>query len=323
MYEIIEAAGVRGRSRTTEQDSQRFWFDDDGLDSELRFHHKLSYVEGAISSAYDSGDLKRIEDCFRRLFWIHPWVESEPILSHYETFIVLAALRLGQFFADRFVFNGAYRICESSRKLLLAKHKRRLEEGLPPRPDSECWYRLYTVLSELKWKGERSARDRMMAPERIIGDYLTVEEQLLHNLKLHPSKAPTRDNRMKEALGWCGLSVIKMTMRWCIELATGLIEHFNQVHGPILNKRIGHFQIFKPDEHPSPWYWDFELYKWCMIGYGTEDEALLCHQWRLESRRAEGFSEESLKAFKTATDYELQFLLSRKSEYEALRARAK
>ena len=74
----------------------------------------------------------------------------------------------------------------------------------------------------------------------------------------------------------------------------------------------------KPLAANSPWYWDHELFKWCILGPGTEDEASLCHQWRLDSARAKSEQEMNLESYRDCTGKELDYLLNIQNTQEML-----
>jgi hypothetical protein len=287
---------------------RRFWLSYEGLSSESFFRRKLHSLVNEIMTAYNADDLPRMERALERIIWVEPLVQTEPYLSLYETGLVLATIPIALAAANRFDFDRGYRIAQHCRDVLIGKRNRREEMGLAYRADSECWYRLYNLLAELKWKGPAEMRDRVTSPENLICDYLKIERRCLQYLEAQPSDYPDRDKNVLEALGWCGLQIIKMAARWCPQHVNVLIDGFNRTHGRVLAPEIGHFLEFKPTDAHNPLYWDFELYKWCVQGPGTPEEATLCNQWRLDAmRKLYGMAEAT--SFVDGCERELAFFL--------------
>jgi hypothetical protein len=282
LKDLLTGAGGQG---TGHEVNRRFWLSYEGLSSESFFRRKLFSVVLEISTAYNADDLERMERALERIIWVEPLVQSEPYLSIYETGLVLATIPIALTAASRFDFDRGYRIAQYCREVLIGKRNRREEMGLSYRADSECWYRLYNLLAELKWKGPADMRDRITSPENLICDYLKIERRCMQYMETSPSDNPDRDQNVLEALGWCGLQIIKMSARWCPQHVNVLIDGFNRTHGSVLTPEIGHFLEFRPLDAQNPWYWDFELYKWCVQGPGTPEEATLCNQWRLDATR--------------------------------------
>lgn len=293
-----------------EQENQVYWFSNEGLTSELCFHRKVYYLVSSIAAAYRQNNTQDMARELQQLVWVEPHVKAEPFLSIYESGLVSSLLYTAHACADRYLLDEGYSIIQGARETLIAKRERRSGLGLGYRADSECWFRLYEVLAVLKWKGSSLHRNLMMTPEQIISEYLEVEERCINNLINSPIKDPKRNERYFSDLGWCLLQVIKMAIRWCPDEHPRLIKHFNKVHGNILALKTGQFMAGKPLAAESPWYWDHELFKWCILGPGTEDEACLCHQWRLDSARAKGEQDINLESYRSCTGKELDYLLN-------------
>jgi len=297
---------------------QQYWASNEGLTSELRFHSKLYYLVNSIGVAYRTNNSEELAASLRRLLWVDDYVIGEPFLSVYETGLVNAILYIGHACADRHLLEAGYRVVQRCQELLTAKRERRSEQGLPPRPDSECWYRSYGLLAELKWKGSVQLRDRLLTPEQVVAEFNAVEQRCLDYLQTNPSQDPTRDERVKAGLGWYGLQVVKMVITWCPQYRDEMVQHFNAVHGDILKCETGHFVSHRPNQPTNPWYWDLELFKWCMCGPGSSDEAALCHQWCIDSARNKGLPADVLTAYRNNSSRELEFLLERHSARAAL-----
>jgi hypothetical protein len=253
----------------------------------------------------------------RRLLAAEDFMLTEPFLSIFETGMVNAFIFVGHACADRVLLDAGYSLVQRCQELLNAKRERRDALSLPVRPDSECWYRTFGLLAELKWKGPAALRDRLMTPEHLIDEFNAVEQRCLSYLIEHPSQDASRDEKVKAGLGWYGLQVVKMAMTWCPKHKSEMIERFNEIHGDILRLETGHFMLHRSDNASNPWYWDFELFKWCVSGPATPDEAELCSQWRLDAARTSGMPADFLLAFRNASDRELPFLLTMQARQQA------
>ena len=161
------------------QEYEQYWTSDEGLTSELRFHNKLYYLVNTIIASYHHNDLNAAAKDISRLLWADDYIESEPLLSIYESGLVTVFLYIIHACANRYKFEEGYAISERSRNLLLAKRERRRELNLPFRPDSECWYRLFDAVAALKWRGSAKWRNHLYTPEELIDNYLPVEQRCL------------------------------------------------------------------------------------------------------------------------------------------------
>lgn len=289
--------------------NRQYWLSYEGLSSEAYFRQRLFALVNDSQVAFNAGDLNRIEDNLKRIAWVEPLVQAEPLLSFYETGLVMAIWPLAKMAVDRLNFDEAYQLAERCREVLIGKRNRRREMGLGYRPDSECWFRLYTLLAELKWKGPESDRNRVVSPENLVCDYLKIERRCIQYLDGLPLKDEKVNRNVYYGLGECGVQVIKMATRWCPQHVNVLIEDFNRTHGDLLARQPGHFLDSTPKDPRNPWYWDFELYKWCAMGPATPDEATLCHQWRVDSARA-SLDLGDLTGVFAAMNKELEFLLT-------------
>jgi hypothetical protein len=295
---------------------QRFWTEGEGLDSELRFHNKLGIVAAEIHSAYSQNQLEGLRSSIRRLAWAGNYIGREVLVSVYESCLVSASLYVALSLSDRFLVEPAYRICECVKAVLVEKQARRAAQGMPERPDSECWLRMFVCLAELKWKSGADQLDRVLSPDVIIEGYYSRSSQILTNLLQIPSQRPDRDKLVADLVGWCGLQIIKMALMWQPERTAQLVAHFSKLHGPILHTEPGHFLHCRaPRDHPE-WFWDYELFKWCIAGPASYDEAVMCYQWRLDSVRAGRADEASNSSYNLAAQRELEFLLQRGQQLE-------
>lgn len=293
---------------TSHEDNRRYWLSYEGLTSEAYFWQRLVALFNDSWEAQQAGDVERMQVNMERISWVEPMVRTEPYTSMYETGLVMATLPLAYVAAGAFQLGKAYDIAQRCRSLLISKRNRRREMGLSYRPDSEAWYRLYSVLAEMKWKGSSDMRNSVTTPENLVCDYLKIERRCLQFLDGSPGITSVQSRAILFNLGCCGLNVIKMAMRWCPQHVKVLIEDFNETHGQVLAREPGHFVDSKPIDPRNPWYWDFELYKWCTLGPATRDEATLCYQWRTDSLRSSG-QLVNLNAFSSGAARELEFLL--------------
>ncbi|GEM_PF-3249346 len=289
---------------------EEYWLSNEGLSCERQFHSKLCYLVRMLAAAYHQSDIDGMCDAVRRLLWVDERIAEEPFQSIYVTGLVLGLLSVARACSDHYMIADGYAMAENCALLLEAKRDRRAALGLSPRPDSECWYTLYGLVAELKWKGTESDRARTLAPEQIIGEFQTVEKRCLDYLAANPSADPSRNNRVKRNLAWNRLQLIKMAFRWLPGEVKGLISRFNEIHDTGLSPEVGHFQRPQPGHRDDPWYWDLELFKWCVHGPASVDEALLCHQWRLDAMRSRRNPDGSLAAYERSTVREVESLMN-------------
>jgi hypothetical protein len=302
------------------QTDEDYWTSNEGLTSERQFQTKLMYLVNVIQYAYEHNDLDGICDAVRRILWVRDQIEVEPLLSVYVTGLVLSLLVVGHTCADSYQIEDGYRISNQCAILLTAKRMYRAASALPVRPDSECYYRLYELVAELKWKGGEEWLEAFTTPEQLIDEYSGVEQRCLDYLRQTPSNDPTRNLRVKEALGWCRLQIIKVALRWCPGLADELIQGFNKLHGTKFTSEPGAFLDGRCVDAKNPWFWDLELFKWCVRGQATPEEAFLCHQWRLDAMRSKRPDRKGLEAYELATIRELQSLLHLYTDKEGVDA---
>jgi hypothetical protein len=316
MGQVEENNNLNGTSTLTDgqrdfhEANRQYWLSYEGLSSEAYFRQRLFALVNDSRAAYNSGDIARMEKNLERIAWVEPLVQAEPLLSFYETGLVMATLPLADWARDTLDIETAYNLAARCREVLIGKRNRRREMGLGYRPDSECWYKLYSLLANLKWKGLDEHRNRVVTPENLVCDYLKIERRCLKYLDGLPLNDRKENESVYDGLGWCGVQVIKMAARWCPQHVSVLIEDFNNTHGDLLRRQAGHFLDNTPTNARNPWYWDFELYKWCMFGPGTPDEAMLCHQWRLDSTRAVYSARVDLQGVFMGLNNELEFLLN-------------
>ncbi len=305
---LIQTIQSENGQTTFHEANRQYWLAYEGLSSEAYFRQRLFALVNDSRTAFNSGDISRIRENLEKISWVEPLVQAEPLLSFFETGLVMATLPLAEWAAHTLQYEMAYQIAERCREVLIGKRNRRLEMGLVSRPDSECWYKLYSVFANLKWKGPDKFRNRGVTPENLVCDYLKIERRCIKYLDGLPLSDRKESEWVYDGLGWCGVQVIKMASRWCPQHVSILIDDFNKTHGNLLTRPAGHFLDGAPTDARNPWYWDFELYKWCMMGPATADEAMLCHQWRLDSARA-AYQHADLQGVFMGLNKELEFLL--------------
>jgi hypothetical protein len=291
------------------QSDEEYWLSNEGLTSERQFQNKLMFLVNAIQFSYEHNDVDGICDAVRRMLWVRDRVMQEPFLSSYVTGLVLSLLLVGHACSDSYQIEDGYRVANQCAILLTAKRLYRIAAVLPARPDSECYYRLYELVAELKWKGGEEWLEAFSTPAQLIAEYKLVEQRCLEYLRQTPSNDQTRNTRVKEALGWCRLQMAKMAMRWCPESCDELIDGLNKIHGTKFTAEPGAFMTGQCTDAKNPWFWDLELFKWCVLGPASPDEAFMCHQWRLDAMRTNRRERKGLEAYELATVRELQSLL--------------
>lgn len=302
--------GTDSASSPLSQTDEEYWQGNEGLTCERQFHTKLYYLVNMLGAAYQQSDIDGMCDAVRRMLWVDERVVDEPLQSIYVTGLVLGLLNVAHACSDHYMIADGYVIAEHCAELLKAKRERRAAAGLFQKPDSECWYTLYGLVAELKWKGIENDRARLLSPEQIIAEFESVEKRSLDYLAANPSADPSRNKRIKRNLAWNRLQLIKMAFRWLPEKVDPLISRFNEIHNSGLSPEVGHFQRPQPGHRDDPWYWDLELFKWCAKGPASVDEALLCHQWRLDAMRSRRTPDGSLAAYERSTVREVESLMN-------------
>jgi hypothetical protein len=297
---------MAGDAMLREAEHEAFWTTHEGLASEVEFHNRLNFVVAELTKAYQQLDLATLQNRIERLLWLESVLDSEGMISVYETTYVLGCLPVAHLCSDYFMFDPGYMIIEGCIEVPEAKRARRAATGAPARPDSEAWYRIYEILAVHKWKGPESERNRLMSVEELTASFLSVEKRCLDYVASHPVPDLERHERVKNHLGWALLQVVKAAFRSSAELGRELVAHFNMVHGPILELEVGHFMRFASTQRVHPWYWDFELFKACTTGPVSDDEANLCYQWRLDAMRRKERQDELLRSFRLGAKNELE-----------------
>jgi hypothetical protein len=305
--EFIEFRGREDCARTL-QDAEHdaYWNTHEGLASEVEFNSRLVHVVGELTRAYQQLDLALLQNRFERMLWVDSELDSENMISAYETLLVLGSLPVAHLCSDYFLFDPGYMVADACMQVLNAKRDRRAAIGAQPRPDSEAWYRVYEILAVLKWKGSEADADRLLTIEDLVSGYLNVENRCLDYVASHPVPDSERHTKVKNDLGWVLLQVTKAAMRTRPELGRELVAHFNSIHGPILELEVGHFMRYASTQRVDPWYWDFELFKACTGGPVSDDEATLCYQWRLDAMRRHERKDDILRSFRLGAKNELE-----------------
>jgi hypothetical protein len=284
------------------------WSDQDLLVSELRFHNQMALIVNHIHDAYATTRFSALGELYRRFEIPSRQVTAEPYSSLLDTSLAVACAYLASACADAFLIEEAYQLVEDGIALLHAKRARRERLSLPERRDSLAWLRLHLVLAQLKWKGDAGSIERILSPTALVAafrQHLAYIKDCVQKQAGAPSQQP---KELENLLGWFGVNAIKMALRWVPADYRRLIEEFNAHYGPVLAPEAGAFTTAPAPQHHAAWFWDLELFKWYLAGPGTEDEALLCYQWRLDSLRATGSDHYVSCAFVTSAEAELEFL---------------
>jgi hypothetical protein len=216
------------------------------------------------------------------------------------------------------MIDEAYHVAEEVFDILIKKRCRRAKLGLEYRPDSLRWTQLYNLIAEIKWLGPEDFRNRMMIPNAVVAGYLDLKDRCLASIDKRQASDTFRAEIMN-TIGWLGLAIIKMVTRFMPQEAPQLIDEFNSTHGPVLSTKVGQFLEQEPLAARNVWYWDYELYKWCMLGPASKEELEWCFQWRLDAFRYVHAPHESYESYRTGTRRELEHLLQKRGKLEAFR----
>jgi hypothetical protein len=287
--------------------------DDDAFGRHISALHKNVYL------AYDANDMERMLREFRLLEWAGSQAKSEPRQSKYDTMLASSCIPVGQACSDRLLIDDAYHALDDAFEILVKKRCRRAKLGLEYRPDSVCWLMFYILVSELKWKGPDSYRNRMMIPNAVVSAYMDLKDRCLGYASDIAAGEVTKSHLI-DHLGWLGLGVVKMVTRYLSDETSQLVEVFNSIHGEILSARRGQFLDAELLAPRNLWYWDFELYKWVLHGPATQEEIEWCYQWRYDAARYVFKPHMRHTSYQLGTSNELTFLLQRRKQAEGIRS---
>lgn len=228
-------------------------------------------------------------DSVETLLKVYDWAASdcthEPLQTAYELGALLIDVEIGWSSACNGFYEQAHLDVASASRILSIGDKRRRQQRMNPRSNSEVRYRSLGVLAAAKWEGPEYLRNEVKTPEQIVLEYSDVCEKVVAYLAAYPRTEEGRDNRVMEQLGIVGVEVATMAFRYCPELLNKLVVQFNKRHGPHLALAAGHF-VKNPPLSPSAWYWDFEISKQFMSGQLTRVQLHQCNTKRLQCRRA-------------------------------------
>ncbi|MCC7477899.1 hypothetical protein IT575_05515 [bacterium] len=282
------------------------------------FENYIDQVKSNIYAAYDANDLPRMSLEFGLLEAAGSHALSEPRRSAYDTYLATGCIPVGHACKDRFMVDEAYYVAEEVFDILIKKRCRRAKLGLEYRPDSLRWTQLYTLIAELKWLGPEEFRNRMMIPNAVVAGYMDLKDRCLSTGNTALVNEEVRA-RLMNIVGWLGLGIIKMVTRFMPQEAPQLIDDFNNTHGTVLSPKIGQFLESEPLAARNVWYWDYELYKWCMLGPASKEELEWCFQWRLDAYRFVLAPHSSNDSYRLGTRRELEYMLQKRGKLEAYR----
>ena len=289
----------------------------DGMEDSA-FNTYIDTLKDNIYIAYDANDLERMAVEYGLLEVAGSQALSEPRRSLYDTIMAMACVPVGHSCSDRFMIDEAYYVAEEVFDVLIKKRCRRAKLGLEYRPDSQRWAQLYTLIAELKYKGPDEFRNRMMIPNAVVAGYMDLKDRCLNSLR-NTEVSEEFSQGIINMVGWLGVGVIKMVTRFMPQEAPQLIDEFNLTHGEVLSSKVGQFLEPEPLASRSVWYWDYELYKWCLLGPASPDELEWCYQWRLDAFRYVYAPSRKHESFRVGIRSELEHMLVKRGNLEALR----
>lgn len=288
----------------------------DGMEDD-QFYAYINALKDNIYLAHNSNDIERMSSEYRLLEVAGSQAMTEPRRSYYDTILAGSCIPIGHACSARFMIDQAYYVAEEIFDVLIKKRCRRAKLGLEYRPDSIRWSQLYQLIAELKYKGPEEYRNRMMIPNAVVAGYMDLKDRCLGPSAAEISEALRQE--LGNLIGWLGLAVIKMVTRFMPAEAPQLIDEFNRTHGEILSTKVGQFLEPEPLAARNVWYWDYELYKWCLLGPASSDELEWCYQWRLDAFRYVHQPSGNYSAFRLGGRRELEHLLTKRGKLEALR----
>src|SRR5438094_5880269 len=100
---------LSGQENSAEANS-RYWLSYEGLNSEHYFRQRVDALTDSIWDAYNRGHLARIESDMRRLAWVEPLVQDEPLLSFYESALVNSSLATAYWASGVFELDRGFRV---------------------------------------------------------------------------------------------------------------------------------------------------------------------------------------------------------------------
>lgn len=290
----------------------------DGLE-DSEYDAYVNALKENIYIAYDANDLERMSVEYGLLEVAGSQATSEPRRSRYDTLMAAACIPVGHACSDRFMIDEAYYVAEEIFDILIKKRCRRAKLGLEYRPDSLRWTQLYQLIAELKHKGPEEYRNRMMIPNAVVAGYMDLKDRCLGALDERQVSEEFRA-QITDMIGWLGVGIIKMVTRFMPQEAPQLIDEFNNTHGQVLSTKVGQFLEPEPVAARNVWYWDYELYKWCMLGPASKEELEWCLQWRLDAYRYVHAPSESYESFRLGSRREMEYMLQKRGKLETYRS---
>lgn len=233
----------------------------EALSSEPQFREVMNRLLESARGKVVAGNLtgaKRDYDYFR---WADIHCCREPMASTFDygtcLFLSLAA--------DAALAEGDYyeslAQVEHISAVLQEGDERRRWLGEKPRHNTEVRIQALRLLAELKWlRGlhDPQIRDRLSTPEQMLADLQQYQLRVRQRTQMDPSSPESA--HLVENVGWCGLSVLKVALRWLgQEELVPAIAAFNRVHGTMLT--LEHGSTAKGGGVEDIWMWEWELAK--------------------------------------------------------------
>jgi len=247
-------------------------------------HDFSEWIEGicwAIGHCYRRSSWQGMHKILSCLHTLHLAVIDEPRRSLLDSCVAHCLLQVAEAELDHLSFTDCFDLCKLANQRLERKATRRMQFGLPYRPDTLRKVTLYTCLAKAKWLGPESLRDELMPPREIIIRYYDAERRVRDYLTAYPDKQHEQDTL--ETLAWCWLAVTKLAMRYLPEQVDDLLDYCEASHDNVAQKSS------------HPFHWDLHI-------------ARLYHRKKLtraDYERASARRRVTLRRLKGAT-YELQ-----------------
>lgn len=269
---------------------------------------QIRLLSAAAHDAYSRNNLPALKQAMLNIDALRPEMQGvlqEDAATTYDTHLAYVGTRIAQCCNDRMKFELAYRVCEEVQSVLVAKRLRQRLGGRSAAPDSQAWIALLSVVAELKWKGPQKDLNRVMSVMELWLTYQQIVQHCIVELAGAAGRPKERLERLKDALSWCGLAVIKMVSIQMPEALDAAIKDYRQTFNVQLAEKPRDFQRGKPSGLSDPRYWDYELFKLAREPNPPQEDLLYCYQWRLDALRSGHRDDSQFKSYKEGARLEL------------------
>lgn len=196
------------------------------------------------------------------LEWTEDFCQAEPLASAYDHSLCTFALLSAYGALARLQYEEVYEQVELVRSLVKEGELRRAREGQPADADREMQLRVLSLLAESKWLDGVPARDRILTPKQILGEYRRVAgrvQDYLSALEFPETELPD----VLQDHGWSSLSILKVALRYLPdEQWSDVLDEFCLAHEiSLLAEAEQHSPEPEEQSHKRLWWLEWEIAK--------------------------------------------------------------